>query len=128
MSDTFKAGQVWKYHTREGEENSTVTILQVDAHEKLGNVIHVAITGINISNPRTASGYQNHLPHLPYAEDAVSKSVTELVGEVEELPDYAEGYNNWKAAFDDGKAGVWTLGLKETVQAIDDMMKKQFNG
>lgn len=73
-------------------------------------------------------GYQTYLPHLPYAENVVADSITELIGEVEELPDYLEGYNNWKEPFDKGEAGIWTLGLKETVEAIDSMMKKQHGG
>lgn len=49
--DKFKAGQIWKYQTRRGEENSTLTILKVERYDTLGVVIHIAVNGVNINNP-----------------------------------------------------------------------------
>jgi hypothetical protein len=34
QDDKFKEGQVWKYNTRSGEENSTITILKVEKYDK----------------------------------------------------------------------------------------------
>ncbi|WP_435921443.1 hypothetical protein [Paenibacillus sp. DYY-L-2] len=34
IDDTFKAGQVWSYHTRPGEEESNVTILKIEEDDR----------------------------------------------------------------------------------------------
>ncbi len=88
----FVAGQVWRYNTRPGEEASRVTILKVEPDERLGNIIHVAVHGVRIQAAASPGGVCH------------------------------TGYHTWRQAFDDGKAGVWTLSLADTIGAMESTL------
>ncbi len=120
----FKIGQVWKYHNRAGEDSSTLTILKIEKYEKGGTIVHISVDGIKLYNPDAPGGYSSFIGHLPFAEAALFKSVTQLTGQNNNLPDYAEGYNDWKEAWDKGKGGYWTIDLKEAINGIDRVMRQ----
>ncbi|MVO09988.1 hypothetical protein GOQ30_12525 [Flavobacterium sp. TP390] len=122
QDDKFKAGQVWKYNTRIGEENSTITILKVEKYEKDGIVIHIYVNGLKVKNPHKPTGFSDEIGHLPLSKDAVLKSVTTLVSENNKLPDYKEGYNNWKEAFDNNKGGIFSITVQEAVKYVEEAM------
>jgi len=119
-ADKFKAGQLWKYKTRLGEENSTVMILKVEKYENAETIIHISISGVKINNKHSPNGITEVLGHSPLSEEAVLKSVTQLIASDQELPDYYEGYNKWKEAFDNKKAGVFGLDICDVVKVIDE--------
>lgn len=94
----YKAGQVWKYKTAPGAENSTVIILKVEASGKKGNVVHIRIDNMPFQN---CGGF--HLPgtldHLAVSEKALRKSTTELVRTDVNLPEsYLDAYKQWQKA------------------------------
>jgi|SRR5688572_15875631 len=124
-SDKFEVGQVWKYNNRPGEDSSTLTILKVEKHEKGDTVIHIRVDKIKLYNPNVAGGYSDFIGHLPFSEKAISKSVTTLVRQNKNLPDFSEGYNQWKEAWDDGKGGYWTIDLKEAIEGMDSVMRQK---
>jgi hypothetical protein len=123
QDDKFEAGQSWKYYTRSGEENSTLTILKV---EKVNNetIIHVALSGLKIKNPHGAEGVSETIDHLPFSKEAVVESVTELINLENQLPDFMEGYKDWKEAFEHGKGGVFTITVKEAVEYVEQTMNQ----
>jgi hypothetical protein len=123
MTEKFEVGQVWKYANRDGEDSSTLTILKIEKYVKGDTIIHIRVDGIKIYSPQAATGYTNYIGHLPFSEKAIAKSVTELVGQNDELPDFSEGYTQWREAWDAGKAGYWTVDLKEAVEGIDKTMQ-----
>ena len=96
VSEKFKVRQVWKYANRNGEDSSTLTILKIEKYEKGDTIIHIRVDNVKINSPQSATGYTNFIGHLPYSEIAISKSVTSLVGQNENLPDFSEGYNQWR--------------------------------
>lgn len=116
VDDKFKAGQIWKYNTRVGEENSAIEILKVEKYASEGTVIHIYVNGLKLKNPRRPSGFSDDIGHLPISKEALLKSVTTLVSENNKLPDYQEGYNNWKEAFDNKKGSVFSITVKEAIQ------------
>lgn len=123
-SEKFEPGQVWKYAGRPGEEESTLTILKIEQYEKGGTIIHIRVDGIILFNPNTGRDNLTHIGHMPFAEEAISKSVTEIVGLNDNLPDFSQGYNQWKEAWDNGKAGCWTIGIKDAIQGMDSVIRK----
>ena len=125
VSEKFKVRQVWKYANRNGEDSSTLTILEIEKYEKGDTIIHIRVDNVKINSPQSATGYTNFIGHLPYSEIAISKSVTSLVGQNENLPDFSEGYNQWKEAWDNGKAGYWTIELKEAIDGIDKALQSK---
>ncbi len=122
IDDKFKVGQIWKYNTRPGEANSTLTILKVERYDNTGIVIHICVNGIKIKNPQRTSGFIDDIGHLPLSKDAVLKSVTTLVSEDNKSPDFREGYNNWKEAFESNKGGVFSIVVSDAVKYVEEVM------
>ncbi len=120
--EKFKPGQEWKYETRVGEEKSTLKILKVENDEKLGIIVHVCIENVKIID--STGKEHNEIGHLPYGKEALEKSVMELLNENGDLPDYQEGYQTWKESFDKGKAGIWTVEVKEAVSAMEQALNQ----
>lgn len=65
QDDKFKVGQIWKYNTRTGEDNSTLTILKVEKYDSAGVVIHIYVNGRKVKNPQRPSGFYDDIGHLP---------------------------------------------------------------
>ena len=122
QDDKFKVGQVWKYNTRLGEENSTIEILKVEKYDSIGVVIHISLSGLKLRNPQKQMGYSDEIGHLPLSKEALLKSVTTLVSESNNLTDYKEGYNNWKEAFDNDEGGVFSTKVNECVKYVEETM------
>lgn len=116
---TFHAGEVWRYHTRPAEPDSTLTVLRVDEEPGAGAIVHVYVDGLRIPNPHHPEGFSGTIGHMPFAESAVSASVTELLGQADPLPDFNEGYESWRSAYDDGHAGVFTITVAEAVEVME---------
>lgn len=122
--DVFEVGQVWHYDTRSEESGSTLTIVQLDQDAVLGTIVHVHIEGVLIKSPSAPKGYSNEIHHMPFSKEALRKSVTEKVGQVNKLPDYKEGYDQWYRAFASGKGGIFTIPVKEAVAYIEQVMNQ----
>jgi hypothetical protein len=121
--EKFKVGQVWKYATRDGEHGSTLTILKVDEDASNGKIIHIRLDGIKIYNAKSSTGYNNMIPHLPFSETALAKSITTFATQQDSIPQFSEGYNEWKKSYDEGKGGVWTIEVKDAISSIDNVMR-----
>lgn len=116
----FSVGQIWSYKTRSGEEASTVLINKIETHPKLGEIFHVSIFGVKVKNSKVAGGLSTELPHFPVSGETLNKSVTKLVGQRQPNPEYIDGYNFWKQAFDNGEAGIFTITLAEIVGVVEE--------
>lgn len=116
----FQVGQVWRYTTRPGEEDSTLIIVKVEYDEKIGNIIHISINGLKISNPKVEGGINEEVPHMPISEDALGASVVELIDEGVDLPSFEEGYNAWRSA----TGGVFTIPVSEVVEVIEQALNQ----
>ncbi len=122
QDNKFKVGQIWNYETRKGEENSKIQILKVEKYEKDGIIIHIYVNELKVKNPNRPSGFSDDIGHLPLSKDALLKSVTTLVSENNELPDFMEGYNNWKDAFDNNTGGIFSITVKDVIQYVEEVM------
>jgi hypothetical protein len=121
--DKFKPNQVWKYNTRNGEENSLITILKVEQDDKQGVIVHIAVDELHINGINGKE--QNEITHLPFSKEALLNSVTELIDKnVNDLPEYREGYEQWKEAFDMGKAGIWSITVNEAIDSIEQAIQQ----
>lgn len=114
----FHTGQMWAFHAPAGQPDARLIILKVEDGGKLGTLVHVALKGVLYGNGQTTVG------HLPFTEKAVEQSVTTLESESVPLPDYLEGYMEWRRAFDNGKAGVFTITVGEAFSAVTKAMGK----
>ena len=120
----FQAGQVWAYKTRDGEAASTLLIDKVESDPKLGKIFHVSVSGVRVKNPKAASGLTTDLPHFPVSTQTLEQSCIRIVGHAEPNPAYLPGYAEWKRAFDQGQAGVFTIPVAEIVGGIESAISQ----
>lgn len=115
----FHPGQVWGFKSPEGQPNARLTILRVEEGAKVGRIVHIAISGVSYGDGHSS------IPHLPFSEAAIEGSVTTLDSERSPLPDYAEGYKQWRSAFDSGKGGVFTISVAKAYSAVTGALPKK---
>jgi hypothetical protein len=113
----LKVGDIWAYENRPGENASTLTILKVEQYPDLGKVVHIRVDGIRMLNPVDGQPFTD-LPHLPFRASAVEHSVTRQVGTAKEIPDFNEGYQVWKTAYDAGQAGAFKTSVAQTLEDL----------
>jgi hypothetical protein len=110
----FKPGDVWEYTSREGEERSTLTILKVDNSPELGVIVHIGVEKIKLANCRGGPSPES-VPHMPFARKALDDSVTKKIASNRPLPNFREGYEEWKEAYSKKKAGIYIVGVSSAV-------------
>jgi hypothetical protein len=124
QENKYQVGQIWEYQTRMGEEKSTLTVVGVENHNKLGTIINIYVGGLKIKNRNAVNGLSDKIQHLPFSKEAIDKSVTKLIGTTKKLPDYKDGYDEWKGAFDDGKAGIFSITVKESIEVTEKTLNQ----
>jgi hypothetical protein len=119
----FKPGQVWRYAAREHEEQSRVHILRIDSNRTVGDIVHIAISGVRIERSDASSAYITNISHVPVSPQALESSDLSLESELEEIPDFEEGYRIWREAFDSGDAGIFSIPVAEIVDVMEQTMR-----
>lgn len=122
----FAPGQVWQYHTRPQEHGSRLLVLRVEQDAALGEIVHVAVLGLKLRNPRSASGVSDTIAHLPFSEDAVRGSVVRLEGFSDESLAF-DGYATWREAFERDEAGIFTISVREAVIGMEAALNNQLH-
>ncbi len=113
----FQAGQVWVFTPPTNQPNARLTVLRVESGGKLGTIVHIAISGVSYGDGQT------RIQHLPFAEAAVERSVTTLERESGPVPDFADGYRQWRQAFDAGKGGIFSITVAEAFDAVTGIVR-----
>ncbi|GAB2770723.1 hypothetical protein HNQ93_000535 [Hymenobacter luteus] len=116
-SSKYQVGQVWKYKNRPNEDKSTVTVVKVELQHSKAVVVHVAVSKVKLHAEEPNA--ENEISHMPFSEDALDSSVTELLDVVVDLPDFEEGYETWKESFMRGEAGFFSVSVAQAVDFID---------
>jgi len=116
--EKFKVGDVWEYQTRKGEEHSRITILRVDQSPELGTIIHVAVDNIRLANC-DGGPEPDSIPHMPFARKALRGSVSKKAASDQRLPDYEEGYREWRQAYEQKRAGIYVIGVADAVSVAE---------
>ncbi len=116
MSGKYSVGDVWGYHTREGEEGSTIVINKID-HNDDSLTYHISIMDIKLETPK---GIQTSQPHIPVSIDTLNNSVTEKLGIPAPDTGYEAGYKYWQ----DAKGGVFSVTIKEILGFVEQAFKK----
>ena len=123
-SSKYKVGQQWSYSARPGEEKSYLIIVKIDDDSKLGRIIHIAMRGLKMKNPRSPDGFSEDVNHMPFMESALEKSGLKLLKEKVDLPDFEEGYQIWREAFDHQKAGAYSITVAEAVEIMEKALNR----
>jgi len=77
----YEAGQVWRYKTRAGEEQSRLILTNLVKDKRGDEVVFVCITNVNVRVARdSSSGREIHsLSSVPFTARALDASVSQLV-------------------------------------------------
>lgn len=110
----FSPGQVWTFHLDKSEPTATLTVLKVEALEKIGDVVHVSVSAVRVPSGVTRVG------HLPMSRAALDKSVLELV-RTDTTPVDLGGYEQWKRA----KGGVFTTSVSDAMSFVRQAIERQ---
>ena len=116
--EKFKVGDLWEYATREGEEKSTLTILKLENSPELGVIVHIAVDKVKLANCHGGPS-PDSVPHMPFARRALDGSVTKKVGSKRPLPNYRDGYEEWKDAYSRKKAGIYVIAVSKAVAVAE---------
>jgi hypothetical protein len=114
----YHVGQTWKYQTRPGEEGSTLTVVKVESSPKTGVIVHISLRGLRVKSPGAPTGITREASHVPMDEQALQRSVTELVGTQRPLPSYEEGYRAWRSA----KGGAFTVPVADVIGLMEQAL------
>jgi len=109
----FQAGQVWELKPIPGHPDAQITILQVDVTEAAGNIIHIAVSGLNLATGGSS------IAHMPFKESMVVASIGKLITGRGPVPDFAEGYAMWK----EEKGGFFTVSVAEGIETVWSMLR-----
>ena len=120
----YVAGQLWSYKTRPGDESSTLLIDLVESVPKLGTIYHISVLRVQMPSLKDNSRGIMDLPHFPVSRETLDKSALELVGTREPFEPYRNGYAEWRKAFDEGHAGIFTLTVADIVGAVESIVIK----
>jgi hypothetical protein len=126
----YQPGQEWSYKTRSGEDGSTLVICKVQAHPKMGTIIHISLRGLNIKNPLQKTGFSDVITHLPFTEEAIDNSVVKVLNKDTKLPedlqeDFTQAFEEWCTAFEQGKATILGSTLAETLDYIEGSINSE---
>ena len=115
----LKVGQEWQFQGRAVDPQPTLVIDRIEQVPGLGEVVHVSVRGVQIRNPRAPKGYTDRVGHMPFVRSALEKSITELLHDSVDLPDYEEGYRQWK----DAHGGAYTITVREVLDVIERQLQ-----
>lgn len=119
-------GQLWRCQGRSADENPVLLINRIDVHPKgLGDILHVTIRDARIRHDGLVGGLMTVLPHAPVIAQTLERSNAELVGQDTPDPAYVPGYQEWKQAFDAGRAGSYGIAVAEILDIVESHLAKR---
>jgi hypothetical protein len=118
----LKAGQVWKYKNRPGEDDSIIRILKVEHNDKFGTLVHISVENLKLTNADNRDVTFKAVNYMVFDEKSIKDSVTELIKENDQLPDFEYNYNDWKKSFDQGMAGINNKPVANTLSILEEIM------
>lgn len=119
----IKPGQLWECAARPGDEDSCILVNLVEDDPGLGQIFHIGVLNVQIANPLAPDGVTTELPHFPVSGQTLQESLTRLIGIREPDPAYEEGYRIWREAFDEGKAGIFTVPVAQIVEIVEQSIR-----
>ena len=123
MERDYREGEVWTFRSAPLPE-SRVVIGKIDAHERFDQMFSVSIKTVPLATGAAGEIRVSDISHAPVTKSVLDASLLEQVGIGEPSEAFAEGYGQWREAFDSGKAGVFTIEISKVVEAINLVWSK----
>jgi hypothetical protein len=119
VANDFTPGQVWSYQDA-NPATSRVIIGKVDKLGNGQNIVSISVTDAPI--PTTEAPLQT-IGHMPFDEEVLQTSLIKQEGNGTIPAQFADGYETWRAAYDAGKAGAFTIPVVKAVQYIKQVVE-----
>ena len=119
----FEAGQVWSAKGRAKDHAPQLLVLKLEPRTPVGDVVLIQIKGVRICLPNGQCGDQ--FSPLAISKSALDQSVNELLGNTDQIPDFAEGYRFWKDGIAKGAPVTITVPLADALDQIEGGSKIQ---
>lgn len=110
----FEPGQVWRFRSRTGSDGAHLVVLKTEALPGLGDVVHIAVEGVMLPGPGGA--VVTRIAHVPFSEQAIDESVTEMLRSGAPLPDFQTEYDVWRNGDMDDGYGVFTVPVHVVIE------------
>lgn len=105
------------------EPTSTLVIGRIEKREG-GTVVHVSVLGLRVRNPSSDSGVASEVAHMPFSEQALLASITELNGQSSPDIDFESGYEQWLKGT--GGEGAFALTVAEAISNVEETVTEGF--
>ena len=89
------------------------------AREESGSRV-ISVSGLKMKNRHSKGGFSSTIAHMPFSEGAISKSVLKLAKDNAALPNFEEGYKEWRQA----KGGIFTITVAEAIDAMEQVLNQ----
>jgi hypothetical protein len=113
----MKVGQKYSFSI-EGDHPSPHFIVCAIDYEQSTEIASIFIGGLNFRNDLSETGYGHEIHHAPVQVQSLLDSNPVLVSENVDIPDFHEGYQAWKEAFESGEAGCFAVPVADVVMYI----------
>jgi hypothetical protein len=126
---TYQPGQIWSFAGRPGEESAFLVITKVEESvigDETKVIVHVYIDGVEIEHP--AGGVIKIIPHMPFTEAALNRSLIYSIDISMDLPAYESSYEKWREAYLNGKAEVFDISVRAALDSLEWSLQSSAGG
>jgi len=92
----IKIGQEWSYDTREGEEDSRITIVDAFINKERQRFYTIRVTGVNSESPDFKNYFPDKTPYFIISEAGLNATLDSLIGESNWNKYYDKNYQQWR--------------------------------
>jgi hypothetical protein len=124
LKSKYSVGNYYSFKSRDFEPDARLTVLKIEHQDKVGNIIHVRVDSVKIRTSENLEEYSTVVTHMPFSEAALDSSGLTKIGDAKVILDYQEGYDEWRAGFDKGDAGVFSIPVDKAVLYMEETMLK----
>jgi hypothetical protein len=122
--DKYCPGQIWKYHTRPGEEGSTILILgsevEIINERPWKTFFHVIINNLNLHTREGA--IVNTINRIYFPKEVLETSLTVMIGIQEVVPRYLS--LSYREDIRSGEGGYFASTIANAIDFIEEQLKE----
>ncbi len=120
QSTALEVGQEWEFAGRPADPHPTLVIVRIETVSKLGELVHVSIRGVRITNPHAPNGFSEEVAHMPFLRGALAGCLTRLAQDSVALPAFESGYDEWKQA----RGGAFSISVREALDFVEGTLRQ----
>lgn len=94
----YAPGHVWSFKVSAKQSRATLTVLRIDSVPALGRVVHVRLDSLDMSETGRVQNGQHTVQHMPFLRAAIDSSVVAKLVDSGVVPEYRDGYAQWRRA------------------------------